>query len=341
MKEIRYSEISTFLRCKRKWYYNYVLKLIPRQRHERMDVGTAGHAAIEAILLGKTEDEAVKAAVDFLVGRVQALGVNSPIDEDIAVDLAISAANNGIAAIRGIGVVKPLYLNGKALIEETATLPVRPGVAVRGTADEVVELRDGTALVVDNKFRASFRPMSTEPLNLQMSVYQYLLLQNGVETHGSMQLQVNSKAPKIPDVNKDGSIKRAKISTTWEVYSDAVRRSGGDPKDYTDMIPKLNYRVYDSSVRAYRSPLELERTWNMDVMPAVDAIIEADGKTMIGGRCFVHEICTACEMKELCIEELKGGDSEFVQITKYRKEGEPEEEAPTVVFDEGFEDDFE
>lgn len=339
MKEIRYSEISCFLRCKRQWYYRYKLGLIPRHQHERMDVGTAGHAAIETILRGGTEEEAIRHAVDFLVGRVQALGANSPIDEARAVDLAIGAAQNGISAIRGIGVVRAVEFNGVPLIESTVSLPARPGFAVRGTADEVVELRDGTVLVADNKFRKAFRPFATEALNLQMSVYQYLLLKNGIRTHGSLQLQVNSQAPKIPDINQNGTVKRAKISTTWEVYREAIERVGGNVNDYLDMIPKLNYKVYDSSVKAYRSPQELERTWENDVMPAVDAIIEAYGKDMPGGRCFIHEVCSPCEMRELCIEDMKGGDSELVQITRFRKEGEPEDFVPQVTFDEDDNDD--
>ncbi len=344
MREIHYSEIAPFLRCRRQWYYRYKLGLVPRVQSERLDIGTAGHKAIERLLFGDTDAAAIKAAVDYLVGKVEGAGVMAPFSVDKAIDIATGVGAAGAVAIRNIGMKSVVMLGNDPLIEQVVKVVVRPGVLVRGTADEVLEFNDGTRLVVDNKFRAAFRPFSTEALNLQMAVYQKLLLMNGVSTDGSMQLQINRDGPKVPKMTAAGGVSRASCATTWEVYSETVREAGLDVGDYLDMKAKLKYRAFDSSVKAYRSLIELDNIWNDEVLPTVDAIVDAyNAPTQRGGRCFIHEVCSSCEMRELCVEDMKGGDTDFVKITRYRHKDDPaSSEPPTVIFDEddgGWDDD--
>jgi len=340
-RTIRYSEIATYLRCKRQWHYRYRLGLVPRVQHERLDLGTAGHKAIETVLLGGSREQAVRAAVDWLVGRVKDAGVMAPFGEDRAIDLAVGVAEAGVNALEKIGYSRPASLNGEPLVEKTCIVQIRPGLFIRGTADEVLEMKDGYTMVADNKFRAAFRSSATEPLNLQMGTYQCLLWRLGVETHGSMQLQINREPPKIPKMTAKGTMSRAACATTWEVYAQACEDNGLDPQDYVDMRDKLKYRPFDSSVRAYRSRLELESLWEKTLVPLCEEIAEAHKATdRNDGRCFISEVCSSCEMKELCIEEMKGGDAEYVQIANFRHEGEEASSAPPeFIFDD--EEDYE
>ena len=336
---IRYSEISSFRRCQRKWYYEHFLELVLREQIVRMDKGSAGHKALEVLILGGTEEEARSAALKWFDDLRAEYGPNSPLTQEAAVDEAAGIAETALLAYETLGPVDPVKLDGQPLVELPVLVEVF-GEEVRGTADAVLRWRDsGLTLVVDHKFRAGFRSDHTEGLNLQMAVYQSLLSKKGIETHGSLQHQVASRPPSRPSINKDGTVRRySKLRSTWDIYSGVVLENGGNPADYEDMKSRLTYKPSDTSVRAYRSKQELENIWTIVVVQTVREIKEARAKARDGEqdrlhRCFVHEVCGSCQYKELCIEELKGGDSEFVKKTRYRHKDEPAGSLP-IIFEE-------
>lgn len=344
MATIRYSEIASYRRCPRQWYYAHFLELVIREQSVRMDKGTAGHKALEILLLGGTEEEAKSAALKWFDELRESYGANSPLTQEVAVDAAAGIAEVALLAYEALGRVEPVQYAGKPLLEQPVYAEVL-GEEVRGTADAVLRWPDsGLTMVVDHKFRASFRGDSTEALNLQMGVYQALLARNGVETHGSIQHQVASKGPSRPAVNKDGTVRRyAKLRSTWEIYEGVVLENGGDPNDYLDMKPKLTYKSSDTSVRAYRSKKELENIWT-DVVERTVAEIkvaryDAAHNSRHIQRCFTHEVCTSCQYKELCVEELKGGDAEFVKKTRYRHASDPPGYLPIIIEEDGDWDD--
>src|SRR3989304_2836468 len=55
---IRFSEILTRLKCRKKHKYEYIDELEPTKLDDRILVGLWGHSAIKRLLLGGTPDEA-------------------------------------------------------------------------------------------------------------------------------------------------------------------------------------------------------------------------------------------------------------------------------------------
>lgn len=338
---VPYSEISTWLRCQKSWEFSYKEELVLNTVHARMEVGTAGHRALECLLRGGSESEAREAAMSHMVAKMSEFDDPSVLSLETATAMGRAVWGAAMQAFKALGhvavVVHPEF--GPLIENPVYARTPFPDVQVRGTSDAVLEFPGGLRLVVDHKFRKSFRSDLTEPLNLQMGVYQGILLQNGIETHGSMQHQVNPNPPSIPKINKDGkSVSRAACNTTPEIYLDQVARVGGDPADYADMLPKLNYRVSDTTNKAYRSPREVDLLWNQEVIPALSDILDARAGRLKPRRSFVHEVCQSCSNRELCIEELKGGDVAFMKQTRYRNKNEPFKRAALDVI---YEDDDE
>lgn len=333
---IAYSEVATWLRCQKKWQYSYLESLVPLEPKKNMEVGTAGHKALEILLKGGTEEGARESVMKHLVEKMSEFDNPDVFSVDQATVLGRNVWGSAVQAFRALGEVEVLRVDGEPLVERPVyrSTPY-PGVRVRGTADAVLRFPGGLALVVDHKFRKTFRTDLTEPLNLQMGVYQGLLLGAGVETHGSLQHQINPNPPSLPKINKDGkSVSRAACNTTPEIYLDQVKRVGGNPADYTDVVAGLKYKVSDTTCRAYRSPREVDHLWEKVVIPVVGDILNARSGGIVPRRCFVHEVCQSCEMRELCVEELKDGDTSYLRKSRYRHKDDPPPKFLPVVYEE-------
>lgn len=312
---IHFSQIATALACERKHEYSYVQRLEPRGYNPRMLFGTFGHAALADLWLGgdKFKEEAFAKAINGLSGE-QILEVETMLSEAKAVaKRAFQEMHTRFT---------PFLLNGIPLVEHSLKAKVGE-VSFGGTPDLVAVERDtGNVWVIDYKFRKTFVPPESENLNLQMLTYQKLLSMYGVETVGTRQFQIRPFLPKTPKTTVKGKMSRADVFTTWEAYAAACLANGENPAEYEEeMRPKLAGHVFwdFDSCSAYRTPEEVTRVWNEDIVPTIERVAN---QTIGKRRCFTAKVCEMCSYSELCIEDLKGGDTEFLAKVKYRNKDE-------------------
>lgn len=84
-----------------------------------------------------------------------------------------------------------------------------------------------------------------------------------------------------------------------------------DPKPGSKALP-FRQTMY------YRSPLEVRNVWNEIVIPAAEEIAIVRDYPQRIYRNMSYKSCNGCMMREICLEDLRGGDTEFLLETAYK-----------------------
>ena len=318
---IRFSEILTRLKCRKKHKYEYIDEIEPVKLDDRILTGLWGHTGIQTLLKGGTEDDASSAIAEDIqkyVGEGQAIDQKYIEMGQLALNCAIEASK------RLLKKFKPLMIEEQMVYE---VLVDNETVRLTGTPDFVAEEIDtGLKWLFDHKFRNNFRQPDAELLNLQMTHYSYMLkMTKGIEVIGSKQFQIKPIVPKTPEVTKAGEVSRRPIISDWETYSAAVIANGQDINQYLDVKEKLaDKKFYDmDSATAIRSWEEVESVFLGEIVPVVKEIINAHKTNGADSyRCWDFGSCNFCHFKPYCIADLKGEDLEYLRKTQYRKKGE-------------------
>lgn len=152
---------------------------------------------------------------------------------------------------------------------------------------------------------------------------------------------VRTKAPRKPAVLKSGGISKAECVTDVQTYMDTVVANGLDPKDYADMVPKLQKHVFfrRAAVPIRKSTVEtivdeIVSTF-LDLrkteMPSVlthkgdyEALIKED--SMMFPRTYMNKRCSwDCEYYKLCVGELSGMNPLLIIASDYQPRTKKEE----------------
>lgn len=313
---IRFSEISTFLKCRKMHQIQWVRQIEPRKTDDRMLIGTWGHAALKALFLGNGPAKEVKTEIDLYREGKPYLAARSEHDEMGRV--ALACAEKAYKAI--IKEYEPV------MVEETLFFDYGENVQLTGTPDVILRERaTGLTWLFDHKFRKNFRPPDSEVLNLQMVFYAKLLeLVKGITVVGSKQLQIHPFEPKVPKVTLSGKLSKQNITSDWATYCNAVLANGENPDDYLDMKAKLADHVFFEwdSLTCLRSPEELDSVWTEEIKPAADSIVQAHRAHLQPARCFDFGTCNFCSVKELCVAEMKGEDTSIMLKQTFKHKGE-------------------
>jgi hypothetical protein len=193
------------------------------------------------------------------------------------------------------------------------------GVVLHGYFDVVIR-EDKTSKniwIVEHKFPTNLKSENNMDLIQQLKIYDWAarkIYQGQGTVKGCIYNQILGKKPSIPTLNKNGSMSKAEIATTWEFYQNAVIQAGLNPEDYIDMKEKLKDKKFWQRDKVLTSEVE-RRNFILDLKSVVWEM-KKKGNHIYGAYSFV---CDGCEFRELCIEHLKGGDIEFIIENTFRK----------------------
>ncbi len=331
---LNYSQLSEWMRCRYRWHLKYRRKIDRRYFVPSMDLGSATHAGLGAACRAYANQRTPTLTPKGLAKIRQALqvGVTSfqqewidehggRIAEDVQEQLAETVEQAQSIAWRTIEGFELdrweiLSLNGLPLIEQKLSVPLFPGLDWYGTSDFVGKdrTRIGGIWPLDWKIRQGLQQIEHEEVDLQLPTYQHLLHGNGILTAGSIKYQVLAVAPSEPSLNQNGSMSRAKIRTTWEVYKKALLRAGLDPGSYVeDMKPKLRGVEWQRETRLFRNQFTIDTIWNQIIVPQARLWVKAKSQP----RHMSFMSCTGCWAREFCIGELRGEAMEFLLETQY------------------------
>lgn len=339
-----YSMLAEAETCRWRFKRRYVDGLRPLQPFRPPTLGTAVHLGIATRLRGGDVENVLGEWVAAELDKVR----NSTMleqDADEAADMLLGAEMDACEIVNRweewvkLDEWETVHFLGEPLVEASFFIELPGWRGLHFIVDWVAtHTPTGLTWVIDWKTKATIEQqdvssINREDTNLQKAIYQYGLLQHGIKTAGSRIAQIKSAVPKHPKVNKDGSISRAAVSTDWPAYKAAIEAAGLDPEDYADMKIKYENSVWFAWTAAYRSERELNNIWEQVVVPRAHQAAALALSGMDAPRALGSFSCGMCWAKSLCVEELRGGDTEFIMKTQYRHVKKSDAEDPDEMFE--------
>lgn len=315
-RNVSWSEIQAWCTCRQKWYWAYEVGVVPKRVERAPSVGSCGHVAVAALLRGEDWTEAVTAWLK------RELEKRELFDEEIAERRAVADLVTGIM---------PRYLEcyreenfDPVLVECKFEIPIRGvGLKLIGYWDAIVRGRDGKLWLLEHKFpQQRFRSDEDLELDGQIGVYQYAAHRLGYPVVGTVYNQLMARLPAEPKQNKDGSLSRAAVYTDWLTYREALVRAGLDPAGYAEMEGKLADFKFFQRNHIYRPLIEV-RLFTRDMERRIWTMRGAK-KHIYRSESFI--VCGRCPYRELCLESVKGRDTEYIIREQFDAKKSREEE---------------
>lgn len=221
--------------------------------------------------------------------------------------------------------------DGEPIIEYELYSTLPNGVKVLSYVDWLIrDLSTGKYIVVD--FKTTSRKKANYDMDIQVSaIYNMALQQNGIiSEHGeAMIVEIDAKELKRPNLNKDGTMSKAQIHTTWDIYKEDLIANDLNPDDYLDMRRKLMNVKFTSIHHIMRTAYEANAIWqNRSIY--TDRLLHdlqtADPSKFIANLGGMH--CAMCEYRDACNEDVAGYgfqdlvDSGIYKIAEFEDEDE-------------------
>lgn len=362
---LRYSQLFAWNMCK------YLFKLtenegwVPRMNRISMDVGSAVHAGLADILRtdafkwARKEHEGATLEMERIDTAIFAwteetrteIGELTSEEETQLQDVRALATDVAARAARTLFEEgwTTVWHEGHPLVEVEFFFPISVAPFwVRGTTDWVARNREGHVFLTDHKTQEAFQDEMNEEFNFQMPTYAHAIHEAiGMVIQGSARHQVKRVLPRIPEMNKtltkgQKTMSRTFINTTWEIYEAELRRNGLNPAQYEDMREKLKDVRFSKMSLAYRGTTEIAAVRREFEAVALEmAMHESHNFRMMVKEEFDESLayprnisprtCRGCRVKDLCFEEMRGGDVEFLQATQYRHRDEKDTQLIVVM----------
>lgn len=324
IRALSYSQIATFLRCRKQWEYSYRQNIVPSRDHTSLTIGRLVHAGMagywKAKALNNNEpvDRGVgEAAIQEECDRNIILMEGDELDlyEDLRADAteiyyrALSDFRPDEWAVETIG--------GEPAVEVRFAVPLVRKVPLQGYIDLVaVDLVDGSRWQIDWKFVSSLSEKDDELFNLQNVIYQWVMHRIGHPVLGSLTFRHLNKPSTKPRVNQNGTISRALIRCSWEDYARFCESKGQDPEDYREeMEPKLAGIQWSMETREYRNPEMLRTLWEKEVRGTAHEILKLQTRYP---RNISPMTCKMCQYQSLCHGEMRGYDTAGILEHEFR-----------------------
>lgn len=327
------SQIQSYMSCAKKWEYVYMQGLTPRVERSYLTIGKLCHRGMEAAMTARWNDpdmdidmlegcglSAMSDMFDDYMESIEYLVEERPEFDKIRTD----AVRVFIQSLREFDPLKYEVLTvTRDGVEEPALelhfcIPCSRTNGLHGYIDAILrEVDTGHVWCTDYKFRRSLSPDEEEQFNIQNAIYSKACSDMGIDITGTMTWQHSNVPASVPKVNKDGSLSKAKIKTTWDVYLQCIEELGLDPSDYAEMEQKLADNEFWRATKEYRNPDTVYNIWNRIVVPMADAISlrrNSDGGNAMS---MYPWNCKMCQFTSLCQAELRGYDVDFIKASEY------------------------
>lgn len=346
------SQLQTFMSCKKKWKYNYIENLTPRVERPYLTIGklchvgmqrAMGHKALNSCSQGYYREDSLNYGLIAIEAEfAKYMSENSFLNEEIpTLEKTLEDAESVFVQtwwefdpdrweVMRIGDVLALELH--------FLVPCAGSKGLHGYIDAILcDKTTGDVWCTDYKFRKSLSSDEEESFNIQNAIYCHACEKIGIDITGTMTWQhCNTPAAK-PQLNKNGTMSRAKIKTTWKLYQDALINAGLDPTlYYEEMFPKLAEIEWFRETHEYRNKPTVDNIWKSIVIPNSRAVKSAHSPKAKNYPSMYPWNCKMCQYRDLCQAELRGYDVEFIKTSQYSKRlSRSVEEDKNIIDDNG------
>lgn len=343
------SQIHTYSKCRRAWKYSYIDHLSKKYERPYMTKGKLAHAGMEKAFtaLYECQNQGKQIRIEDMISAgithmrsdfdtyIKDLGLDAPLlwspeDKEMVINLeqmfddAVEVFERTLKSAEPLN-YEVLYIQGFPAIELHWAIPIRGDKFMHGFIDLVVrDIKTRQIWSIDWKFKSQLSAEEDEAFNIQNSIYCKALRMAGISVTGSITYQALNVPTTLPNLNKNGTVSRAKIRCTWDDYAAFCRQVGQDPEDYREeMEPKLSEITWVRPIKEYRSEYMMYNIWEKVVKTLSSEInVKRNNKKYPPALNAMN--CKSCAYTSLCQAELRGYDTEFIINSEYvNKHSEP------------------
>ena len=325
-----YSQFISYLRCPALWAYRYKQGLTSIRPSVALRMGSLVDSGLDGALVGREQDTghscaklatmAVVRAYDTWAegpGVSQALAMSSEFLDE-AEETRLKAVQVAIRVVDDLELDDPHGFrtardkDGKLGVQYEVRHPlIAHKHGFIGFIDWVPN-----DWIADLKVRKAFDDDEALGYDYQLSSYQYAAGDAFGPIAGVAHYQTKSKPTTPPKLTKQNKLSKAKSqSCDWPTYLKTIKELELDPADYEEMregLPKFERWTWTR-----RSKTELANTWqNIEVLAM--RLVEAHHDTRPQPRVLDPLKCKPCDMRHICMAELKGHDADHIRATLYQ-----------------------
>jgi len=306
--DFRGTEITDFLRCRKRYDYAWNQNLEPKQRNEKLTIGSAIHKFLELWYSDRRALDAIEAMRVYIMDNSE--GLDEMQLQDM-IELATGVCTNYIATY---GFDDTWTVRG---VEVPFSVQLDDNTNYTGTIDLIVEDEDGHIWFVDHKTTASIDIFDkNSDMDRQISRYWWALQQLGYNVHGFIYNIILKDVPQEPKVLKSGALSKDKAQkTTAKMYRDAIEFRGLNKADYADFLQLL-----EEQPKEFFRRLKVERT-PAEVLASIDEmedVIEDIRTARKHYRNITKDCHWDCAFKTLCQAEMDGSNADHIRLELFQ-----------------------
>lgn len=305
--EVSQSKLNTWRTCRNLYHYKYVMRLERKSKAMPLMRGTIVHEMLEAHYKGKNPWKPYEVAIKkysklFRVEREEY--------GDLPTD--IKSLMLGYFSFYKNEDLKPLKVEYDFRVKLPSTK-----IFLVGKID-LIATSQGLKWITEHKCRNNIPSGSVIPYaNLQASSYTWAYKEEtGEKIDGVLWNDLWGKPATKPQMLKNGTMSKRHSSTTWPVYRQALIENNLEPSDYFDVKKQLKGNENQFYQRKF---LPIDQRMTKSILD--DTVITSLEIERLKGKDRTRNLgyhCDRCEMKDLCMAELKNLDAEFIIKAKYQ-----------------------
>lgn len=312
-KDFRGTEVSEFLRCHKRYDYAWIQNLEPKQRNEKLTIGSAIHKFLEMLYSGQGVAKSLNALVQYIDEN------NSGDDEVAHQDLKTLAEN---ICINYISHYKHDPQWKVVAVEMPFSIPLNPDMNYTGIIDLLIQDQDGKYWFVDHKTTNALDIYDkNSDMDRQISRYWAALEQMGYSIQGFIYNILLKDYPQPPKVLKSGALSKDKSQKTdYTLYTQAIVDNGLNPEDYADFLQYLQEQPKEFFRRITVDRTPQERKTSLEELEQVieDIQIKSELLKPKWYRNITKDCHWDCAFKSLCQAEMDGSNADHIRAELFQ-----------------------
>jgi len=319
--DFRGSEVTDFLRCRKKYDYAWVQNLEPKQRDKKLTIGSAIHKFLEYYYISPIYPQV---AVDTMLKYI--LDNSDGMDEfefEEMNDLCLNIVTN---------YMKQWDLDFETYEVVATEMPfsvrLNADMVYTGTIDLLLKDRDGHIWLVDHKTTNAIDIYEkNSEMDRQISRYWAALELGGRKIHGFIYNIILKDYPVPPKVLKSGALSKDKSQkTTYELYSKAIVEHDLKEEDYADFLQLLQDQPKEFFRRTKVERSQAERDAAIAELEQVIEDIQINTERMVPKwyRNITKDCSWDCPFKSLCVAEMDGSNADHIRNELFQVKEEQE-----------------
>jgi len=328
-EHISFSEVNSYRRCQKAWWYRYFLKIKRKFKGVRLLRGEILHEMLNAYVENKINGRNYDGPDpwDVLETYSEEYAAYFEEERDMHGDI-----------IGDCGMIFEGYLRKyrkDPLTYEATEIKIEVDLSKLGSGalpvmfigfiDKIARDVHDRRWLIDHKFMKSIPTADDRFAELQLLLYvwAYGMMEPKEKIDGICWDYGKAKAPTEPEVLKNGELsKRKNLDCDPYTYLKTIRRENLDATQYVDMLEMLEGKEDTFFERVFLPK------------PSTDMIIEvvndflqsaAEIQTKRDGAHCARSMssfnCNTCEYRTICEAEVRGLDSDFIMKSEYVERG--------------------